>query len=200
MKDVKKPWVSTIIISILALFALASVAFAEYASTEVYFNAPTITTFTIRMPSSYSGSYEYPITATTQPTANATAWISFNASSLPANYLAPMTEGDSGKQQGNESTPIFWIENTGNVVMDLWMYWNVSLSNGWDVTANGTCGSDCSTVNDVNLTASTDAGAQLIVDDLSIGGYANVTLWANASSSASDLYWVKLYTKSNSTA
>ncbi len=176
------------------LLALLPVAYAEYAKTTVYFNAPTVTTFTIRMPDTYSGAYEVAVSGTSEAGATSTPWISFNASVLPQNYIEPYVEGDSLKAQSGTATPIFWVENTGNVAIDLYMYWSASLPTGWSVLWNGTCTS-CTSVVTVALTGVGETNAQLIVDALAVGAYANLTAYANASASAVDGS-VDLYTKS----
>ncbi len=176
------------------LLALLPVAYAEYAKTTVYFNAPTVTTFTIRMPDTYSGAYEVAITGTSEASATTTPWISFNASSLPQNYIEPYVEGNTSKAQNGTAQPIFWIENTGNVAINISMYWSASLPTGWTVWWNGTCTS-CTAVNTVTLTGVGETNAQQVVIGLAVGAFANLTAFANASASAVDGN-VDLYTKS----
>ena len=157
---------------------------AEYAYTKVYFNVPTVTTFRVRMPSNYTDGRNISITAVAEASADATGWISFNFSALPDNDVEPYVEGRSGEAQASVDNPIFMYENSGNTDINISLYWNSSLAAGYTVTANGS-GVDCTVNNIQSLTSSSDPGS-LIVGDLTTTGHANVTLYANASASATD--------------
>jgi len=129
-----------IITLILAILVMSSVAFAEFATTKVFFNIPQVTSFAIAMPDTYAGAQNFSITATTLASANSTDFVSFNATA-PASWVQPSAAGSFTRNQSGNATPIFQIMNLGNVNITINMTLNDSGTfalQGLNVSVNAT--------------------------------------------------------------
>ena len=145
--------------------------------------------FSIALPSTYT---EVPITGTTEAGATTLDWISFNFTDVPQYYVEPYVMGDPSNAQNGALQPIFLIKNTGNINIRIEIRFSSLPPTGLELYANSTCATgDCTPI--TNLVQITDT-YQTVLDDLGVGKYGNITLYANALSSApayessSDLY------------
>jgi len=203
----KTKLISLLIIAGIFSLTLASLALAEFATTRVYFNVPATTTFFIAMPDNYSSGSNYSISGSTQASATATDFITFNFSSASQSSLQePSVAGNFSRNQSGITRPIFYIGNTGNVNISLSMYLNETTPAGITMYWNGSttpasgCGTTSSTLTALSGTA------QLIIG---IGGAGtnklpptstcrlNITLYANTTTPAGGQSTANLITNSS---
>lgn len=173
------------LLAILGAIFLFPVAYAAstsyYAQTTVYFLVPADASFAIAMPANYENWYT--ITGTSENSATATDWISFNFTNVPqATLQEPYQHGASANSQQGASKPIFLIKNTGNVNERFEIKLNSTLPSGIFMYFNATC-TGCSNPRTALTAISTSY--QSLVDILPTNGFLNVTLYANISSDAS---------------
>lgn len=165
----------TLLIGVPMVMASAT---SYYSKTTMYFSVPSDATFSIAMPSDYTSWTE--ITATSE-SGTATDWISFNFTGIPNPTLVePYQLGASANAQAGMTKPIIYIDNTGNVNEKFEIKASASLPTGVEVYFNATGGATPTTT----LTALT-TNYQTIEAGMDNTKYLNVTLYANASSSAS---------------
>lgn len=184
----------------IVLFSVAftSVAFAEFATSRIYFNVPATTTFSIGMPDTYTGGQNFSISGTSQASASATDWLSFNFSSIAQSALQePSALGSFTRNQSGITRPIFLIDNTGNVNISVSIYVNESIPNNVQLWWNGStwpatgCGTTNSTIRSVSLTADLIVGIgstgtdKLAPGPSPINCRLNVTLYSNTSAGVS---------------
>ena len=129
--------------------------------------------FAIAMPSSYSTWVD--ITGLEEASATSTNWISFNFTDIPQTDVQPYELGNSNYNQDGSTKPIYYIDDTGNVAINISLRVNETIQ-GITIYANCTC-TDCISCQTTKLALTTSY--QTIVNQLSTTGYANITLWAD---------------------
>ena len=155
-----------------------SSATSYYSKTTMYFMVSSDATFSIAMPSDYTSWTA--ITATTE-SGTATDWISFNYTEIPqVTLVQPYQLGESANPQAGMTKPILYIDNTGNVNEKFEIKAAASLPTGVLVYFNATGGSTPTTT----LTLLT-TNYQTIEASMDNTKFLNVTLYSNATSSAS---------------
>jgi len=153
---------------------------------NVTYTLPTDTSFLVMMPSSYgtscpSAEYCFNITATSEATANTTAWISFNITSWPASNVQPWRKGSSSDNQDGNGKPIFYIDNTGNIPVNISLRLNESFAAGITISANASCTGTYTACTSTKTQLTT--GYIVLVNALSqTSSFANVSLWADVAS------------------
>ncbi len=171
-------------ISLLAMMPMVSFAASTsyYAKSPVYFTVPSDATFQIAMPSDYTSFTA--ITGENEGAATAVNWISFNFSTVPQAALqVPYETGASGNAQTNIK-PIFYVDNTGNVAESFKIYVDASLATGLTMFVNATCASCTSPLTALTVVGVTSGSANTLTTSLANTDFLNITLFANASSSA----------------
>ena len=135
-------------------------------------------TFAVAMPVNYQF---YTINNESENTATNTTPrnISFNFTDIPQYWIQPCAAGDcTNNNQSGINKPIYFIDATGNVLIDIGIKLNQSLPSGLSMCGNSSCTGSCSATS--ACTAITTNYVQL-VNDLSPvePNRANVTLYAN---------------------
>jgi hypothetical protein len=123
------------------------------------------------------------LTVTYEGAATSTTWISFNFTSLPQTGCQPYEAGSSSNNQADAAKPIYYIDNTGNVPIDLDFRFSSSLPSGITVKGNATCQGTYTSCQSAAQTLGTSY-TQLVVDLAIASSYANITLYADVSAGA----------------
>ncbi|MFC1712689.1 hypothetical protein ACFL6S_03410 [Candidatus Poribacteria bacterium] len=145
--------------------------------------AATDATFSIAMPSDYTSWTA--IAGTSEGAATATDDISFNFTDIPENEREPYQGGDDATAQNGAEQPIFRIDSTGNVAIDISLRFSSAPLAGVTVSSNGTCEGTFTSCEATAQEISTSY--VLIVDELSqTDSYANLTMYANLSAGTAD--------------
>jgi len=138
--------------------------------------------FSIAMPSDFSFTA---ITNVNEASATLTSPnnISFNFSTIPEYWLEPCAGGvcTGGSKQSGVEHPIYYIDVTGNVPIDIGIRLNQTLASGLELGANASCSGTSTTCQ--TIIQSISSSYVLLVDDLDhVSSYANITLYANLTS------------------
>jgi len=133
--------------------------------------------FSLAMPSTYSWTT---IIGTSEGSATTLTWISFNFTDIPQNFVQPFTSGSSSNAQNGNATPIFWINNIGNVNTNISLRFSTALPSGISVMANVSCNGTYTSCNNTLSTLGTTYTQ--IITLLNPNSFANITLYANVSS------------------
>lgn len=134
-------------------------------------------TFSIAMPGSYTSWTT--ISGTTEETATATDWISFNFTDIPQYWVQPYQLGDASKDQNGASEPIFYIDVTGNTDMDFSLRFS-SLPSGIAIMGNASCSGTYTSCQSAVQNIQTSY-VQLINDLSQTSSFGNITLYGNLS-------------------
>lgn len=179
--------VITVVIACLLSLTLISIGLAAFATTKIYFNVPSVTTFAIGMPDTYASGQNFTITGGSVAAANSTDYISFNFSGTPASWVQPYAAGNASRAQNNTSTPIFLLDNLGNtnITISFWLNDTGNLSTYFNFSANATSSdtAGCALVQTTpfNITAtSTNITWRFQPSSCRV----NVSMWGFAESSA----------------
>jgi len=167
------------ILTATLLLALASVASAQvYTTTVTYFNVASVESFTVTLP----GESAVPATGG----GAATHDIEFNSTDGNDNCINPRVTGGGTAQ--SDGTPIFVIENTGTVNLDLTVNFTVSPPACVKVTGATTYAGACDTGLTIDTTAVT------VQNDLtptsSVNWYERANFTDCASQSTTRTQWV----------
>ena len=156
--------------------------YVDIMNITVNYTPATDVTYLVMMPTDWSA-HNFTINATTEEDANETDWISFNVSSLPATDVQPYRQGIATDNQDGNDKPIFYIDNVGNVNINISLRFNASLPGGISITANATCtGCAWAKSGDASLGTSYVDLIKDLQNDTS--SFANVSLWGDFTTSA----------------
>jgi hypothetical protein len=139
--------------------------------------------FAIAMPTDFTFTS---ITATSEGAATQTAPnnISFNFTTVPEYWIEPCAGGScSGSyKQNGANHPIYYVNVTGNVPIKIGIKLNATLTTGLQLGANASCSG---TYNSCQSTLQSIGNTYVsLVDDLGVSSYANITLYANLTSTS----------------
>jgi len=140
--------------------------------------------FAVAMPTTYTFTS---IIATTEvsPTNTSPTNMSFNFSTIPEYWVQPCSGSicSGGGQQAGPTHPIYYINVTGNVPINIGIRLNQTLTTGLALGANASCSGgyvSCqSTIQNIGNTY-----VSLVSELDHINSYANVTLYANLTSTS----------------
>lgn len=173
---------------IVALLGAALVA-ADYAQTTVWFTVATSVSFTVTIPGAGATS------SSTSAPGTATGAIYVNATSLPQVALQPCANADFATNCQNTTVggamPIFNYSNTGNVALNMTLFYTTAQPTGVDTWGNSTCnGGSCTATaakRPVNETSGVGTTRHYVVQNLptSAGNWAAEWLYVNFTSSVS---------------
>jgi hypothetical protein len=146
--------------------------------------------YTILMPSGYTCTQDcWVITAQNEETANQTDQATFYTSET-APEVQPTRAGDLNKKQSGNLRPIILVNNTGSNVIDLFVKINETLPSTLALYLNSTC-TACGSYEQTKIPITTTY--QSVITGLQPGGYANISLWLDASQAAYAIYGRRIY-------